>query len=136
MFALLSCITISKYFASKFLVILMSTMVAIMVPFTLASRKHYSIDVLTSLYVVPILYEIFWMKFPDIFTRAHMKKRYGLNFQRNVSTNSDADDSGFILIIRSRVYSISIDQVRSCEERHNSVCAISSLCSSSLLNRS
>ncbi|GMH60373.1 hypothetical protein TrVE_jg5491 [Triparma verrucosa] len=111
MFALLSCITISKYFASKFLVILMSTMVAIMVPFTLASRKHYSIDVLTSLYVVPILYEIFWMKFPDIFTRAHMKKRYGLNFQRNVSTNSDADDSGFILIIRSRVYSISIDQL-------------------------
>jgi len=109
MFALLSLITIIKYFRSKFLTILMSILVLIMIPFTLASRKHYSIDVLTSCYIVPIMYEILWMKFPDVCTRCHMKKRYGLEFQRN--PNSENSEDSFILIVGDKIYGVSIDQL-------------------------
>jgi len=36
-----------------------------MVPFTLASRKHYTLDVITSLYVTTLMYELGSLKYPD-----------------------------------------------------------------------
>ena len=71
----LCVLTIFKYFPSLFLRLLTFAMIATMVPFTLASRKHYTIDVLTSLYVTPLLYELLWVKWGDGDGRRNLERR-------------------------------------------------------------
>ncbi|GMH67372.1 hypothetical protein TrRE_jg8022 [Triparma retinervis] len=76
----LCVLTIFKYFPSLFLRLLTFAMIATMVPFTLASRKHYTIDVLTSLYVTPLLYELLWVKWGDGDGRRNLERRYGIQY--------------------------------------------------------
>ena len=54
---------------------------AVLILLTLMSRKHYTIDVFTALYVGPIVYELLWVKFPDCATGGGLKDRYGIVFE-------------------------------------------------------
>ncbi|KAL7550372.1 hypothetical protein ACHAWF_015720 [Thalassiosira exigua] len=69
-----------KYFNFKLLKLVMALGQIAMVPFVLAARKHYSIDVFTALYVTPLVFEILWMRFPDRDTSADLAKYYEIRF--------------------------------------------------------
>jgi len=64
-FAMLCCMTVARYFPWRAAKLLVLGAVLVMVPLTLAARKHYTLDVFTSLYVVPCVYELLYLKFPD-----------------------------------------------------------------------
>ena len=50
------------------------------VPFILAARKHYTVDVFTALYVTPLVFELLWTRFPDRDTSVDLAKHYGIRF--------------------------------------------------------
>ena len=78
----------------------------LLVPFTLASRKHYTVDVFTSLYVVPIMYELMKVKFPDKDTTMEMEQNYGLKFLQD-----RVDPLTYNVIIRKQTFGIHLDQL-------------------------
>jgi hypothetical protein len=80
MVSTLCVLTVFKYYPSLFLRILTFTLIAVMVPFTLASRKHYTLDVLTSLYVTPMLFELLWVKWGDGDDRSNLERKYGIRY--------------------------------------------------------
>jgi hypothetical protein len=57
---------------------------AFAIPFILAARKHYSVDVFTALYVVPLLFQFLKAKLPDMDTESsRMACHYGIRFYRD-----------------------------------------------------
>lgn len=64
-FAMLCCMTVRRYCPWRAAQRCVLAAVLVMVPLTLAARKHYTLDVFTSLYVVPCVYELLYLKFPD-----------------------------------------------------------------------
>lgn len=62
----------------------------LMVPFILAARKHYSIDIFTALYVTPLVFEVLRIYFRDQdFHSTEMASHYGIRFHRSyVNENS------------------------------------------------
>lgn len=66
-----------------------SLMIRIIIPFILAARKHYSIDVFIALYVTPLVFEMLWARFPDRDTSIDTAMHYGVYFYlAQVDTNS------------------------------------------------
>ena len=86
MMSLMCVLTTYYYFPSICLRIVMTLLLAVMVPFTLASRKHYTIDVFTSLYVVPMFYELMWLKYPDTDSKSEMLSKYGIDYRHDASS--------------------------------------------------
>ena len=69
-----------------------------MVPFILAARKHYSIDIFTALYVTPLVFEVLRIYFPDQdFHSSEMASHYGIRFHRSYVN----DKSGVPTIVMS-----------------------------------
>lgn len=71
---------IFKYFNFRLLKFIMVLLQTAVVPFILAARKHYSIDVFTALYVVPLVFEVLCNRIPDRETSADLAKHYGIKF--------------------------------------------------------
>jgi len=69
-----------KYFDFKWLKLIMALGQIAIVPFILAARKHYSVDVFTALYVTPLVFEMLWNRFPDRDTSLDLAKYYGIRF--------------------------------------------------------
>ena len=89
-FAMLCCMTVSRYFPWRAAKVLVLAAVLVMVPLTLAARKHYTLDVFTSLYVVPCVYELLYLKFPDKVNRClYSMKEHELN-SRGLSFRNEA----------------------------------------------
>eukprot|EP00520_Triparma_pacifica_P015638 CAMPEP_0118662008 /NCGR_PEP_ID=MMETSP0785-20121206/16592_1 /TAXON_ID=91992 /ORGANISM="Bolidomonas pacifica, Strain CCMP 1866" /LENGTH=354 /DNA_ID=CAMNT_0006555503 /DNA_START=168 /DNA_END=1232 /DNA_ORIENTATION=- len=78
----------------------------LLVPFTLASRKHYTVDVFTSLYVVPIVYELLRLKHSDDDTVGAFESKYGIRFEQDRS-----DPLSYLVEIRKVSHSIHLDQL-------------------------
>ena len=71
---------IFKYYNFKWLKLGVALLQIAIVPFILAARKHYSVDVFTALYVTPMVFEILLNHFPDHDTSLDMSKHYGIQF--------------------------------------------------------
>ena len=61
-FAVVILMTTFYYLKSTLSKLFISICMAFLIPLTLMSRKHYSIDVFTALYVGPIVYELMYLK--------------------------------------------------------------------------
>lgn len=56
----------------------------IIVPFILAARKHYSVDVFTALYVTPLVFEVLRFRFRDLDEHStDMASHYAIRFTRS-----------------------------------------------------
>lgn len=53
---------------------------AVIVPFILAARKHYTVDVFTALYVTPLVFTLLSIRFPDREISTDLAKYYGIRF--------------------------------------------------------
>ena len=80
-FAVVCTCTIFKYLNTKIHKIFISTCMIFLIPLTLMSRKHYTVDVWTALYVGPMVYELMYIKWKDCDTRSDLRRRYGITFQ-------------------------------------------------------
>ena len=69
-----------RYFNVRWLKAIMALGQISIVPFILAARKHYTVDVFTALYVTPLVFEILWVYFPDRDTSVDLAKHYGIRF--------------------------------------------------------
>eukprot|EP01082_Thalassiosira_pseudonana_P004546 g4213.t1 g4213 contig15:576336-577846(+) len=69
-----------KYFNFKSLKVIMALLQISIVPFILAARKHYSVDVFTALYVTPLVFELLWTRCPDLDTSVALANHYGIRF--------------------------------------------------------
>ncbi|GMI11337.1 hypothetical protein TrLO_g7769 [Triparma laevis f. longispina] len=105
-FATLSVMIVWDYFPFKGFKAAITFALALLVPLTLASRKHYTVDVFTSLYVVPIVYELMRLKMPDYDTTQAMEQRYGIIFQ------IDKEDSlKYVAVVGGHSFRINEDQL-------------------------
>jgi hypothetical protein len=105
-FAVLCVMIVWDYFPYKGTKAAISAALALLVPLTLASRKHYTVDVFTSLYVVPIVYELMRLKMPDTDTAEEMQYRYGLVFQTDKE-----DNLKYAVIVGNQSFRINEDQL-------------------------
>mmetsp|Transcript_35560 Transcript_35560/g.75932 ORF Transcript_35560/g.75932 Transcript_35560/m.75932 type:complete len:145 (-) Transcript_35560:315-749(-) len=96
-----------KYFNFKWLKLIMALCQMSIVPFILAARKHYSVDVFTALYVTPLVYEILWTHFPDHDTSIDLANYYGIRFY----VAESFDSSTYIVSILGREFFVDHDQL-------------------------
>lgn len=69
-----------KYFNFRVFKWIMALGQISIVPFILAARKHYSVDVFTALYVTPLVFEVLWVYWPDRDTSVDLARYYGIRF--------------------------------------------------------
>ena len=105
-FAVLCVMVVWDYFPFAATKGFIAACLAALIPFTLASRKHYSVDVFTSLYVVPLVYELLRLKFPDKDDTASLQSRYGVRFAKERE-----DPLAFMVLTRRNSNSIHSDQL-------------------------
>lgn len=83
-FTMLFVCTIWRYFNWPTLKWTVVVLQACIVPFILAARKHYTVDVLTALYVVPLVYQVLRMKIRDLDVHSlDMAQHYGIRFTKS-----------------------------------------------------
>lgn len=99
---------IFKYFNFKWLKWIMALCQIIIVPFILAARKHYSVDVFTALYVTPLVFEMLWTRFPDRDTSMDMAMHYGIRFYL---AQVDSDSFGHVVSIWGKEYPVDMEQL-------------------------
>ena len=99
---------LQKYFNFKWLKLIMALGQIAIVPFILAARKHYSVDVFTALYVTPLVFEILWTRFPDRDTSVDLAKYYGIRFYL---AQEGSDAFGYVVSIWGREFYIDADQL-------------------------
>jgi len=97
-----------KYFNFKWLKVIMALGQIGIVPFILAARKHYSVDVFTALYVTPLVFEILWTRFPDRDTSIDMAKYYGMRFYL---AQGDHDSYSYVVSMWGREFYVDPDQL-------------------------
>lgn len=93
---------IFKYFNFRCLKLIISLLQIAIVPFILAARKHYSVDVFTALYVVPMVFYILAIHFPDRDTSVDMAKHYGIRFY--LAEGGGGDTFSYVVSIRGREF--------------------------------
>lgn len=99
---------IFKYFNFKWLKCFMALLQITIVPFILAARKHYSVDVFTALYVTPLVFELMWTKFPDRDSSIDLARYYGIRFY----LAQDGHDSfGYVVSIWGREFYVDPEQL-------------------------
>lgn len=87
-FAVATTCIIYHYFGYRKLHKLIATVsLCFLLPLTLMSRKHYTIDVFTALYVVPGIFFILRTRFPDRSDAAGLSNVYGITFETDPQTN-------------------------------------------------
>jgi hypothetical protein len=99
---------IFKYFNFKWLKLIMALGQIVIVPFILAARKHYSVDVFTALYVTPLVFEMLWTRFPDRDTSADMARHYEMRFYL---AQLDNDAFGYVVSIWGKEYQVDREQL-------------------------
>mmetsp|Transcript_38687 Transcript_38687/g.70929 ORF Transcript_38687/g.70929 Transcript_38687/m.70929 type:complete len:524 (+) Transcript_38687:547-2118(+) len=99
---------IFKYFNFKWLKLIMALGQIAIVPFILAARKHYSVDVFTALYVTPLVFEILWTRFPDRDTSIDLAKYYGIRFYL---AQEGHDSFSYVVSIWGREYYVDQEQL-------------------------
>ena len=105
-FATLCVMLVWDYFPWRASKLYMAVCITFLIPLTLASRKHYTVDVLTSLYLTPIVYELMRLKMPDRDTTAQMAKHYDVVFQK------DREDSlRYTCVVGGQLYKVSQSQL-------------------------
>jgi hypothetical protein len=97
-----------KYFNFRWLKLMMALSQIAIVPFILAARKHYSVDVFTALYVTPLVFEILWTRFPDRDTSIDLAKYYGIRFYLAQGSN---DSFSYVVSIWEREFYVDPDQL-------------------------
>ena len=80
----------------------------IIVPFILAARKHYSVDVFTALYVTPLVFEMLWIRYPDRDTSVDMAMNYGIRFYLS---QINSDTCRYVVNVWGREYQVDQDQL-------------------------
>ena len=73
------CLTF-KYFNWTYLTRSIAILQIIILPFIIAARKHYSVDVFTALYVTPLVFEMLDRRFPDYESSTDLRKMYKIDF--------------------------------------------------------
>ena len=86
----------------------MALLQIIIVPFILAARKHYSVDVFTALYVTPLVFEILWIRFPDRDTSVDLAKHYGIRFYL---AQDEEDSFSYVVSFWGREYYVDPEQL-------------------------
>lgn len=99
---------IFKYFNFKWLKLTMVLCQILIVPFILAARKHYTVDVFTALYVTPLVFEILWTRFPDRDTSIDLAKYYGIRFYLAPGNH---DSFSYVVGLWGREYFIDPDEL-------------------------
>jgi hypothetical protein len=99
---------IFKYFNFKWLKWIMALGQLMIVPFILAARKHYSVDVFTALYVTPLVFEMLWIRYPDRDTSVDMAIYYGIRFYLS---QIDSDTCRYVVNVWGREYQVDQDQL-------------------------
>lgn len=97
-----------KYFNFKWLKLIMAVGQISIVPFILAARKHYSVDVFTALYVTPLVFEILWTRFPDRDTSIDLAKHYGICFYLAQESH---DSFSYVVSVWGREFYVDSDQL-------------------------
>lgn len=97
-----------KYFNFKWLKLSMALGQIIIVPFILAARKHYSVDVFTALYVTPLVFEMLWTRFPDRDTSLDLAKYYGIRFYL---AQEGHDTFSYVVSIWGREFYVDTEQL-------------------------
>ncbi|KAL7534694.1 hypothetical protein ACHAXR_009514 [Thalassiosira sp. AJA248-18] len=97
-----------KYFNFRWLKLIMALGQIAIVPFILAARKHYSVDVFTALYVTPLVFEILWTRFPDRDTSVDLAKYYGIQFYL---AQEGRDAFSYVVSIWGREFFVDPDQL-------------------------
>ena len=95
---------IFKYFNFRCLKLIISLLQIAIVPFILAARKHYSVDVFTALYVVPMVFYILAIHFPDRDTSVDMAKHYGIRFYLTEGSSGGGDTFSYVVSIWGREF--------------------------------
>ncbi len=73
------CLTF-KYFNWVYLRWSIAILQIIILPFIIAARKHYSVDVFTALYVTPLVFEMLDRRFSDYESSTDLRKFYQIHF--------------------------------------------------------
>jgi len=97
-----------KYFDFKFLKFIMALAQIAIVPFILAARKHYSVDVFTALYLTPLMFEILWTRRPDRDTSIDLAKYYGIRFYLAQESH---DSFSYVVSVWGREFSVDRDEL-------------------------
>jgi len=97
-----------RYFNFKWLKLIMALLQIAIVPFILAARKHYSVDVFTALYVTPLVFEFMRTYFPDRDTSADLAKYYGIRFYLSEEGN---DTFSYVSSIWGREFYVDSDHL-------------------------
>ena len=97
-----------KYFNFKWLKLIMALGQISIVPFILAARKHYTVDVFTALYVTPLVFEYLWNRFPDRDTSADLANHYGIRFYL---AQEGHDSFSYVVNIFGREFYVDDDQL-------------------------
>jgi hypothetical protein len=100
-FAMLCCMTVRRYCPWRLAHGCVLAAVLVMVPLTLAARKHYTLDVFTSLYVVPCVYELLYLKFPDKVSAGCGSRDRKICVRHQTSGLEGARRAPFVLLTRS-----------------------------------
>mmetsp|Transcript_8016 Transcript_8016/g.16695 ORF Transcript_8016/g.16695 Transcript_8016/m.16695 type:complete len:150 (-) Transcript_8016:349-798(-) len=98
-----------KYFNFKWLKAIMAVLQIAIVPFILAARKHYSVDVFTALYVTPLVFEILWIRLPDRDTSVDLAKHYGIRFY--LAQDDEDDAFTYVVSVWGREYYVDPEQL-------------------------
>ena len=97
-----------RYFNFKWLKLIMALLQIAIVPFILAARKHYSVDVFTALYVTPLVFGFMRTYFPDRDTSADLAKYYGIRFYLSEEGN---DTFSYVTSIWGREFYVDSDHL-------------------------
>lgn len=97
-----------KYFNFRWLKLIMATAQVAIVPFILAARKHYSVDVFTALYVTPLVFEILWTRCPDLDTSLDLAQRYGIRFYL---AQDGGDAFSYVVSVWGKEFVVDVDQL-------------------------
>jgi len=99
---------IFKYFNWVRLKRFMFALQVIIVPFIVAARKHYSVDIFTALYVTPLVFETLDRRFPDLDASVELKKIYKISFQ----IASEGENSVFAVVeVFKKLFYLNLDDV-------------------------
>eukprot|EP00560_Eucampia_antarctica_P006948 CAMPEP_0197824798 /NCGR_PEP_ID=MMETSP1437-20131217/2007_1 /TAXON_ID=49252 ORGANISM="Eucampia antarctica, Strain CCMP1452" /NCGR_SAMPLE_ID=MMETSP1437 /ASSEMBLY_ACC=CAM_ASM_001096 /LENGTH=284 /DNA_ID=CAMNT_0043424569 /DNA_START=371 /DNA_END=1225 /DNA_ORIENTATION=+ len=101
------CVTF-KYFNWVYLKRIMVALQVVIVPFILAARKHYSVDIFTALYVTPLVFEMLDRQFPDHESSDQLKKMYKISFQ--IATEGDGSVSAVVEVFKKLFY-LNLDDI-------------------------
>jgi len=97
-----------KYFNFKSLKAIMALLQISIVPFILAARKHYSVDVFTALYVTPLVFELLWTRCPDLDTSVALANHYGIRFYL---AQEGQDSFSYVVNIWGKEYYVDEEQL-------------------------